>query len=105
VTRRLRPAALAVGLAVVAGGCGNTSGRSGPPPNSAEATFVRACGACHTLAAANTHGTAAKNLDDLAPSAAQVLRAIATGPGAMPAGLLQGDEARIVAGFVARTSG
>ena len=100
---RLLPLVLA---AVLTAGCGGgRSGRYGPPPTSPEATFIRQCGACHTLAAAGTHGTAAKNLDDAKPTAAAVRRAIATGPGAMPAGLLRGDEARLVSLYVARNAG
>jgi mono/diheme cytochrome c family protein len=92
-------------LIAVAAGCGNTSGRYGPPPTSAESAFIRSCGSCHTLAAADTHGTVAKNLDELAPTTKQVVRAIETGPGTMPAGLLLGDEALLVAGYVDRNTG
>ena len=99
---RLLPLLLA---AVLAAGCGGgRSGRYGPPTTSAEATFIRQCGACHTLAAAGTHGTAGTNLDDARPTERAVLRAIVDGPGAMPSGLLQGDEARLVALYVARNT-
>ena len=92
-------------VAVLAAGCGGRSGRYGPPPTSPEATYIRQCGACHTLAAAGTHGTAGPNLDDAKPTANAVLRAIVRGPGAMPADLLQGDEARLVSLYVARNAG
>lgn len=93
-------------LALVVAGCADGSGRgAGPPVTSPEAVFVRSCGVCHTLAAAGTRGTAGKSLDELKPSTAAVLRAIAAGPGAMPAALLHGREARLVAGYVAREAG
>ncbi|HET8528678.1 MAG TPA: cytochrome c [Gaiellaceae bacterium] len=97
-------AAAAVAAVLVLAGCGGArSGRGGPPPTSAETTFVRSCGDCHALAAAGTHGSAGGDLDRLRPSAAAVLRAIRTGPGAMPRDLVGGDEARLVANYVARS--
>jgi mono/diheme cytochrome c family protein len=91
-------------LALVLAGCGGStrSGRYGPAPTSAEATFVRMCGSCHTLAVARTHGTAGPDLDRAGLTAEQVLAAIRTGPGTMPAGLVGGDEALLVANYVAR---
>lgn len=74
----------------------------------ARALFTQTCGSCHTLAAAGTTGTIGPNLDDLAPSADQVLAAIAnggTGSGQMPPGLLQGARAEQVAEFVAAAAG
>jgi mono/diheme cytochrome c family protein len=100
----VRLAALAATVLVLAR-CGGTSsrrGRYGPAPTSAEATFIRMCGDCHTLAAARTHGTAGPDLDAAELSAADVLDAIRTGPGEMPANLVGGDEAQLVANYVAR---
>lgn len=94
-----------VPLAVAGCGPGGGVGRgAGPPATSPEATFVRDCGSCHTLSSAGTHGTAAKNLDDVRPSAAAVLQAIRTGPGGMPADLVRGREAALVARYVARAT-
>lgn len=70
--------------------------------------FAADCGSCHTLAAADTSGTAGPNLDDLGPDEAQVLSAIengGAGSGAMPPGLLQGEEAQQVAAFVSSSAG
>lgn len=70
--------------------------------------FVTTCGSCHTLSAADTSGTAGPNLDDLSLDEQQVLTAIengGAGSGAMPSGLLQGEEAQQVADFVAGSSG
>jgi len=79
----------------VLAGCGGASsrtGRYGPPPTSAEATLVRMCSSCHTLA----------GIHRAHPTAARALAAIRTGPGAMPAGLVGGDEAVLVANYVTR---
>lgn len=81
-----------------------------PPPvtGPGRELFATNCGSCHTLSAAETSGTTGPNLDDLQPDQQQVLAAITnggTGSGAMPAGLLQGQEAEGVAAFVAGSAG
>jgi plastocyanin/mono/diheme cytochrome c family protein len=80
----------------------------------AQQLFQTNCGACHTLAAAGTDGVLAPNLDVLlgtGPETKQVvegnctrvLSAIENGVGGrMPAGILQGQDAQLVANFVAR---
>jgi mono/diheme cytochrome c family protein len=70
--------------------------------------FAANCGSCHTLSAAETSGTVGPNLDDLQPDEAQVQAAIingGTGSGVMPPGLLQGQQAKEVAAFVAGNAG
>jgi mono/diheme cytochrome c family protein len=67
--------------------------------------FVTSCGACHTLADAGTNGQVGPNLDSVAPDVQEVLTAIETGPGQMPENLLQGEEARQVAEYVAASAG
>jgi mono/diheme cytochrome c family protein len=83
--------------------------------------FQTNCGACHTLARGGTDGVVGPNLDvRLAPNGpaegeavsgaeSRVAYAIRNGccakPYAMPAGILQGGEADIVANFVARVAG
>jgi len=71
------------------------------------------CGACHTLAAAGTDGKIGPNLDQLLATGAKspdtvksnydrVLSAVEQGiSGRMPKGLVQGEQAKIVARFVA----
>jgi mono/diheme cytochrome c family protein len=71
------------------------------------------CGACHTLAAAGTDGVVGPNLDQLLGTGSKspdtvksnedrVLNAVESGvEGRMPAGLLQGQQAKTVAHFVA----
>jgi mono/diheme cytochrome c family protein len=92
----------------------------------AQEVFATNCGACHTLAAGGTDGLVGPNLDDLlgrsfAPPTGdaeeanqatfeatylQVLNAVVCGiEGRMPRGILQGEEAKEVAGFVAAYAG
>jgi mono/diheme cytochrome c family protein len=79
--------------------------------NEAEArtTFATTCGQCHTLNAARSYGTIGPNLDENMLPATQINRTIiegkVAGNGTMPAGLLEGDEARNVACFVWVASG
>lgn len=91
-----------------------------------QALFQTNCGTCHTLYAAGTDGNFAPNLDVLlAPSGppsgstaqqtieateGRVLNAVENGvdsttPGRMPGGILNGQQAKEVAEFVARTAG
>jgi len=81
--------------------------------------FVTNCGSCHTLEAAGTDGVVGPNLDDrLAPTGpaegeaidgtrSRVLSAIQTGlgNGRMPAGIVQGEQADLVAQYVAEVAG
>jgi mono/diheme cytochrome c family protein len=71
--------------------------------------FAQRCATCHTLAAANAVGKVGPNLDQLRPPKALVLDAIkkgrARGQGQMPAGLVDGQDAQDVAGFVAKVAG
>jgi mono/diheme cytochrome c family protein len=92
-----------------------------------QALFQTNCGTCHTLYAAGTDGNYAPNLDELlAPSGspsgptaastikateARVLNALEHGvdttttPGRMPAGILNPQQGKEVAEFVAHTAG
>lgn len=70
--------------------------------------FSTNCGTCHTLAEADSSGTIGPNLDDLKPDAALVASAIengGAGSGAMPAGILSGEQAQQVAEYVAESAG
>jgi mono/diheme cytochrome c family protein len=78
----------------------------------AKELFQTNCGACHTLARAGTDGIVGPNLDDLLGQGTpetnrdRVLTAIENGrEGRMPAGILQGEDAKLVADFVARYAG
>jgi len=91
--------------------------------------FATNCGTCHTLAAGGTDGVVGPNLDQLLPTQtappsgtaeevakanesayqgvySRVVTAVTCGlEGRMPAGILQGDDAQQVAGFVAAYAG
>jgi mono/diheme cytochrome c family protein len=84
----------------------------------AKEQFANNCGTCHTLAAAGTDGVVGPNLDDLlVPSGTntsalyegnttRVLTAVLCGiQGRMPRGILEEEEARQVAQFVAAYAG
>ena len=78
----------------------------------AKELFQANCGACHTLARAGTDGIVGPNLDDLLGQGTpetnkqRVATAIENGiQGRMPAGILQGEDAELVADFVARYAG
>jgi mono/diheme cytochrome c family protein len=78
----------------------------------AKELFQANCGACHTLARAGTDGVVGPNLDDLLGQGTpetnkqRVATAIENGiEGRMPAGILQGEDAELVADFVARYAG
>ena len=78
--------------------------------------FVNNCGPCHTLAAAGADGVVGPNLDRiLAPggnatyegSYTRALQAITCGygEGRMPAGIIEGENAKTVASFVGAYAG
>jgi mono/diheme cytochrome c family protein len=83
----------------------------------AKQLFQTNCGACHTLARAGTDGIVGPNLDDLLggsppeSNVGRVKNAIKNGfnssgfQGQMPAGILEGADADLVANFVAREAG
>lgn len=71
----------------------------------AKALFTEKCGSCHVLEAAATTGAAGPNLDQLKRPAAKVEQQILNGGATMPAGLLEGAEAKEVAEFVAKSTG
>lgn len=81
---------------------GNQGGAGG---SSGQALFISACGTCHTLSAAGTSGTFGPNLDRVKPTEQVVLKAIATGPGAMPSGIYSGAQAKAVAKYVSQSAG
>jgi mono/diheme cytochrome c family protein len=93
---------------------------------SGQALFQTNCGTCHTLYSAGTDGNYAPDLDELlapsgkptGPTAAstikategRVLNAVEVGvdsstPGRMPGGILNQEQAKEVAEFVAQTAG
>jgi hypothetical protein len=83
--------------------------------------FGQHCGVCHTLGAANAIGKVGPDLDMLKPSEALVLHTITygclqspppgdasvscLGEGNMPSGIVQGQQAKDIAAFVAKVAG
>lgn len=109
-------------LSLLVAGCGGgdeeaTTSEPTPAPTTAASgsgeqqasagreTFVSTCGACHTLSDAGTNGQIGPNLDTVELDEEAVLSAIQTGPGQMPANLIEGEQAQQVAEYVAANSG
>ncbi len=71
--------------------------------------FAKNCSTCHQLKSANAVGRVGPNLDVIRPVEALTLNAIqmgrARGMGQMPAGLIDGQDAKDVASYVAATAG
>jgi mono/diheme cytochrome c family protein len=71
--------------------------------------FNARCATCHTLADAAAVGRVGPDLDVLAPTEGLTLNAIkqgrARGQGQMPAQLLDGDDAKAVAKYIAEVAG
>ena len=102
--------AVVLAAALLAAGCGG--GNNAAPTTTAdgtaspgEALFVRSCGSCHALDAANTTATFGGDLDEVKPGSAEVLTAIEDGPGTMPPDILAGNDAEVVADYVASVAG
>lgn len=78
-----------------------------PAPESARSLFLHTCATCHTLAAAGATGGIGPNLDEVRPTRERVRTMIQNGAisGAMPAGLLTGDDAERVAAYVSSAAG
>jgi cytochrome c551 len=71
--------------------------------------FIETCASCHTLNAVNARGVTGPDLDKIGTvTPVRVESAIkigGTGQGRMPAGLLQGQNAKDVAAFVSTVAG
>jgi cytochrome c553 len=80
-----------------------------PDVRNGRTLFSETCAACHTLGAVNARGVTGPDLDKIGTvTPARVESAIkigGTGQGRMPAGLLQGQNAKDVAAFVSTVSG
>jgi cytochrome c551 len=63
--------------------------------------FSEKCASCHTLSDAGASGAVGPNLDDIDLDADAIEKQIINGGGAMPPGLLQGEDAAKVAEYVA----
>jgi len=104
------------GLLLVVAGCGGVKGTDNPDLIEGKRVFVAKCGACHTLARANTKGTVGPNLDvafqqSLSEShARETIEGVVQGQvayplrgGVMPKGLASGAQLNNVAAYVAQS--
>ena len=83
----------------------STTEGGGEDFTAAKATFVSTCGGCHTLSDAGTSGAVGPDLSTIGLNSSDIEKQIENGGGAMPAGLLQGDEAKAVSDYVASVDG
>ena len=67
--------------------------------------FQKSCRSCHSLADARAAGVFGPDLDLLQPDADRVREQISDGGGGMPADLLDGADADLVARYVAEVAG
>jgi cbb3-type cytochrome c oxidase subunit III len=109
-------AALTLAIALLAAGCGTGGIAKGGDQAQGKQLFQAKCAGCHTLAAANSHGTIGPNLDDAfgygrrqgfkQVTIEQVVRdQIELATGKMPPNLVRGKDADAVAAFVAAVAG
>ena len=104
------PAAVIAARGEAEGGTGSLrSVEATPRDEEGKELFISTCKSCHTLEAVQAHGVTGPNLDELGGlDRARVLQAIergGSGSGRMPAQLLSDDDAKLVAGYVARVAG
>jgi cytochrome c553 len=104
------PAAVIASRGEAEGGVGALRGEQPSEADERGKTlFVQNCKSCHTLAAVQAAGVTGPNLDELGGlDKERVLNAIrrgGTGAGRMPAGILQGENAEDVAGWVSQVAG
>jgi cbb3-type cytochrome c oxidase subunit III len=96
--------------AFVAAVAGTGTSNAKPPSqlgNDGKTIFQAECASCHTLAAANAHGTIGPSLDQLKPSETIVQHQVEVGGGVMPAfkGKLTDAQITAVAKFVSSSAG
>jgi mono/diheme cytochrome c family protein len=105
-------------VALAASGCGAVKKVTSGDPSNGKTLFVANCGSCHTLADAKTQGTVGPNLDDAFSSdktqgfSIQTMTDVVRGQiaypdpeNAMPANLVNGQDADDVSVYVAKCSG
>jgi mono/diheme cytochrome c family protein len=120
MARRFLTAACLTAAAAISAGCGSQSVEvaKDDPNHEGAVLFVERCGACHTLTAAGTQGSANKvtdkenvdgpNFDTRIEKVDDVIYAIENGgfSGAiMPENIVTGEEKRKVAAFLAKYAG
>ena len=99
---------LVVLLAVAGCGGSDSGGGGGGGEDKPADQFVSlGCASCHTLKAADSHGTRGPNLDDAKPSVAEVEQRVTQGGGGMPSfsSRLSTAEIHALAVYVANAAG
>lgn len=71
----------------------------------ARSLFQKSCRSCHSLADARAAGVFGPDLDLLQPDAERVREQITDGGGGMPSDILEGEDADLVARYVAEVAG
>ena len=102
-------AALLAGCSLGAAACSSGGGgsKSDEPldVDKGRQLFQANCRVCHSLADAKAAGTFGPDLDLLQPDAERVREQIDDGGGGMPQDIVEGDEADLVAQYVAQVAG
>ena len=98
---------LAAGAAACSAPGSNSVGDSSEPVDldAGRQLFQTTCRACHALSDAKAAGVFGPDLDLLQPDAQRVREQISSGGGGMPSDLLEGDDADLVARYVAEVAG
>lgn len=104
------PALVLAGREEAAGGTGALQSASlSAREERGKTLFRQQCSSCHSLAAVNARGVTGPSLDQIGEVTVRriqtAIRVGGTGQQRMPAGLLEGEEARDVAEYVARVAG
>lgn len=108
LTRKGSIALLILTLAAAVAGCGGGKSKDGGGDadlKNGKAKFQANCKSCHTLADANANGSFGGSLDIAQPSEERTLQQIKTGGGGMPENLVEGQDAKDVAAYVAQKAG
>lgn len=118
ITRISRAGALAAlaAASLLAAGCSNSGTKDSADVVAGKALFVEKCGSCHTLNRAGTKGTVGPNLDAAFQNARdedqgdEAIRGVVLGQilypskGAMPAKIVEGDDAQDIAAYVGQAA-
>jgi cytochrome c553 len=93
-----------------AGGTGALASEAlSPEEDRGKTLFKQQCASCHSLAAVNARGVTGPNLDEIGNVTTKrietAIKVGGTGQKRMPVGLLEGQEAKEVAKYVAKVAG
>jgi mono/diheme cytochrome c family protein len=110
VRHQLLPVAVLLLVAMLVAGCGSSAAKLNDSTepldlDKARQSFQTNCRSCHSLADANAAGVFGPDLDQLQPDARRVREQIDSGGGGMPAHLIDGSDADLVARYVAEVAG